>query len=40
MQRESTIVHIPNPHQADIGASLLVRILKQAGIARETWEKL
>jgi predicted RNA binding protein YcfA (HicA-like mRNA interferase family) len=40
MQRGNTTVRIPNPHQADIGASLLVRILKQAGINRETWEKL
>ncbi len=40
MQKANTIVRIPNPHQADIGASLLVRILKQAGINRETWEKL
>jgi predicted RNA binding protein YcfA (HicA-like mRNA interferase family) len=40
MQKGNIIVRIPNPHQADIGASLLVRILKQAGINRETWEKL
>jgi hypothetical protein len=39
-QRGTTIVHIPNPHQADIGTSLLVRILKQASVSRETWEKL
>lgn len=40
MQIGSILVRIPNPHQADIGASLLVRILKQAGISKETWEKL
>ena len=31
---------IPNPHQGDIGRELLVRILLQAGIDREEWEKL
>jgi predicted RNA binding protein YcfA (HicA-like mRNA interferase family) len=40
MQRGNLIVRIPNPHQADIGTSLLVRILKQASINKETWEKL
>ncbi len=31
---------IPNPHQSDIGRELLIRILRQAGIDREEWEKL
>ena len=31
---------IPNPHQSDIGANLLFKILKQAGITKEIWEKL
>jgi predicted RNA binding protein YcfA (HicA-like mRNA interferase family) len=31
---------LPNPHQAEIGVSLLARILKQAGITRQEWEKL
>ncbi len=31
---------IPNPHQGDIGRELLVRILRQAGLDREEWEKL
>ena len=31
---------IPNPHHGDIGRELLVRILRQAGIARDEWEKL
>ena len=30
---------IPNPHQAEIGRDLLSRILRQAGIDRESWEK-
>ncbi|HEX8069993.1 MAG TPA: type II toxin-antitoxin system HicA family toxin [Pyrinomonadaceae bacterium] len=33
-------LHIPNPHQADIGRELLSRILRQAGISREDWERL
>ena len=31
---------IPNPHQGDIGRDLLNRILKQAGIPKEQWERL
>lgn len=31
---------IPNPHQGDIGIDLLGKILKQAGISREEWNKL
>ena len=31
---------IPNPHQRDIGRELLARILRQAGVSREEWEKL
>ncbi|MCT7959608.1 type II toxin-antitoxin system HicA family toxin [Laspinema sp. D1] len=33
-------VWIPNPHQGDIGKSLLARILTQANITREEWESL
>ena len=33
-------LRIPNPHQSDIGQELLARILRQAGISREEWEKL
>lgn len=33
-------LRIPNPHQSDIGKELLTKILKQAKIDRETWEKL
>ena len=28
---------IPNPHRQEIGAALLSRILKQAGIDRDAW---
>ncbi|OGO38800.1 MAG: hypothetical protein A2W35_17390 [Chloroflexi bacterium RBG_16_57_11] len=31
---------LPNPHQKEIGKALLARILKQASISREDWEKL
>jgi len=31
---------IPNPHQSDIGRDLLARILRQAGIDRDEWERL
>ena len=33
-------VRIPNPHQGEIGVELLVRILRQAGVERGTWERL
>jgi predicted RNA binding protein YcfA (HicA-like mRNA interferase family) len=31
---------VPNPHHNDIGVEFLFRILRQAGISRETWEHL
>lgn len=31
---------LPNPHQGEIGKDLLARILKQAKINRDEWEKL
>jgi predicted RNA binding protein YcfA (HicA-like mRNA interferase family) len=31
---------IPNPHHSDIGRELLARILRQAGLSREDWERL
>ncbi|HTP36236.1 MAG TPA: type II toxin-antitoxin system HicA family toxin [Candidatus Acidoferrales bacterium] len=33
-------LRIPNPHAEDISRGLLVRILHQAGIDRNEWEKL
>jgi predicted RNA binding protein YcfA (HicA-like mRNA interferase family) len=33
-------IRIPNPHGADIGRELLTRLLRQAHISREDWEKL
>lgn len=31
---------IPNPHGSDIDRPFLHRLLRQAGISREEWEKL
>ncbi len=33
-------LRIPNPHQRDIRKELLSRILGQAKISQDTWEKL
>ena len=33
-------VRIPNPHRGDIGRDLLARILRQAEISRDDWEKV
>ena len=30
---------LPNPHRGDISADLLTRILRQADVSREAWEK-
>ena len=40
MTRGDLTLRIPNPHQGDISKDLLARILRQAGISREEWEKL
>lgn len=37
MSRGNIDVHIPNPHQSDIGVALLKRILQQAGVSRDEW---
>lgn len=39
MVRGTVSLRIPNPHQADIGRDLLARILRQAGVDRDAWEK-
>jgi predicted RNA binding protein YcfA (HicA-like mRNA interferase family) len=31
---------IPNPHKGDISGALLSKILRQAAISREDWERL
>ena len=40
MIRGSHSITIPNPHGHDISRNFLGRILKQAGISRDDWEKL
>jgi len=38
MEHGTTVIMIPNPHHGeDIGADLLQKILKRAGISREEW---
>jgi len=39
IKRDLTLT-IPNPHQKDIGKEFLIRILRQAGISKEEWERL
>ncbi len=38
MVKDKLRLTLPNPHQQEISQSLLIRILKQAGISREAWE--
>jgi hypothetical protein len=40
MVKGNITLRIPNPHQSDIGKDLLMRILRQAGIDKNDWEKL
>jgi len=40
MIKETVTITSPNPHKGDIGRDFFVRILRQAGIDREEWEKL
>jgi len=40
MQRGRLKVRIPNPHQGDISIGLLKRILEEADVSLQEWEKL
>jgi predicted RNA binding protein YcfA (HicA-like mRNA interferase family) len=40
MKRGGVKMTLPNPHSGDVGKSLLARILRDALISREEWEKL
>jgi predicted RNA binding protein YcfA (HicA-like mRNA interferase family) len=40
MVRGGVRLTLPNPHQGDIGPNLLSRILQQAGLSRDEWERL
>jgi hypothetical protein len=39
MIRGENRLRLPNPHQRDVGKELLARILRQAGINKDDWEK-
>ena len=40
MLKENLSITILNPHKGDIGVELLVKILRQAKVSKEEWEKL
>ena len=40
MKRGSIALRLPNPHRGDIGVALLSRLLREAEIGREEWERL
>jgi len=40
MTKDDVTLHVPNPHQGDIGKELLARVLRQAGIEKDAWEQL
>lgn len=40
MLKGNLTLRIPNPHEGDISKNLLTRILKQAHINKEEWERL
>ena len=37
MIKGNLVLNIPNPHRRDIGAALLSRILRRAGITKKEW---
>ena len=39
MLKGDLAIRIPNPHSGDVCVELLSRILRQAGISKEDWEK-
>lgn len=39
MLRQERRLILPNPHRGDISPDLLLRLLHQAGITRQDWEK-
>ncbi|OGP61152.1 MAG: hypothetical protein A2V67_06140 [Deltaproteobacteria bacterium RBG_13_61_14] len=40
MVKNALTIRLPNPHEGEIGPALLIRILRQAQVSREEWEKL
>jgi predicted RNA binding protein YcfA (HicA-like mRNA interferase family) len=39
MVRGDVVLTIPNPHREEIGPDLLIRVLRQAGVSRQEWDK-
>lgn len=39
MIKSNLVLTIPNPHEGDVSADLLIRILRQGGIKRDAWEE-
>jgi hypothetical protein len=39
MVRGAVRLILPNPHRGDLGIDLLARVLRQAGVSREEWER-
>ncbi|WP_084032039.1 type II toxin-antitoxin system HicA family toxin [Desulfonatronum lacustre] len=37
--RDERRLILPNPHQGEISVALLTRLLRQAGVTREQWER-
>ncbi len=40
MVRDELTLTLPNPHRSDVGRELLARILRQASIERQEWERV
>lgn len=40
MRKGAIAISVPNPHRGDIATNLLARLLRQAAISREEWERL
>jgi len=40
MVRGQVRLTLPNVHAQEIGIDLLIRVLKQAGVSREEWERV
>ena len=38
MLKEERRLILPSPHRGDISVALLLRLLQQAGVARDEWE--
>ena len=39
MVRDDLVLTIPNPHRQEIGVDLLRRILRQASVSRQEWDR-